>query len=125
MSQPTNKVSDAALIVLKNARNKILIPYLIKKSVKKFSWLGLSFINPIFAWVVSHLVDIFYDEAVLLTFFGITNATVNEQNDNYIETINELEITLTENNGDIENENVKKASQKVDDMLADLISFDL
>jgi len=125
MNQPTTKIHDLVEMLAKEGRNKILIPLIIKTAIAKAPWLAVPVVNPIFVWAISKLVDVFYDEAVLATFFGITNFQVGKQKDAYLEAVTQLEVTLTKHEGDLENEEVKKASEEFDKKLANLISFDL
>lgn len=122
MSEPKNTTVEIAERVAIEARNRLLIPFLMKKLVSKAAWLAAPVVNPVAVWLVTFFIDVFYDEGMLLMFFGITGFQIGKQKEKYDEAKKELADQL--NTGkELTDEEIKKASEEFDRKLGSLINF--
>lgn len=120
---PSNPIADLAEIIAKKARDELLVKFLLKKAVEKIPFLALPIINPIFAFILPIFIDVFYDEGVLLMFFGITSVQTWKDKKEYKEAFINLEKQLTKPNMELSDEDIRKASEEFDKKLANLINF--
>lgn len=119
----STQAAELALKLAKQGRDKLLLPFLIKKIITKVPWLGAGVFNPLLAWLVGWGIDVFYDEGVLLTFFGVTDVVVWHQRVEYKEALGELEEAIKKHSEEGNHDEIQKASEEFDRRLADLIRF--
>lgn len=112
--------TDLAEYLAKKARDKFIFEQLMKKAITKAPWLGLTAINPFFALVLNFLIDIFYDEAVLLLFFGITSAELAIKRQAYTHAATELAAGINKPTNELSKEELKRLSDEMDAKLASL-----
>lgn len=116
MSQAT----DLAEYLAKKARDEFIFKQLMKKAITKAPWLGMTAVNPIFGLLLGFLIDIFYDEAVLLMFFGITTAELAIKREKYKTAAIELAAGINKPTNELSKEELKRLSDEMDKRLANL-----
>jgi len=113
-------VTDLAEMLAKKARDKLIYEQLMKRAIAKAPWLAMAGVNPVFGLILNFLIDIVYDEAVLLMFFGITSAELAIKRERYYSAANDLAAGINKPVTELSKEELKRLSDEMDKKLANL-----
>lgn len=113
-------ITDLAEVLAKKARDKFIFEQLMKKAILKAPWLGASVINPFFGFILNFCIDIFYDEAVLLMFFGITSVELAIKREKLLSAARDLAAGINKPVNELSKEELKRLSDEMDKRLSNL-----
>lgn len=117
MSGATDLAKDAAAAIIREIMLKLVADQIMKRLIAALPFLGLSFINPVVAFVLARILSIAADEIIKhINFLAIDGRNAKEAAD-YVAATEELKAAIEAGN----REAIDNARRKTEKEMADLV----